>query len=99
MKFVQIIDFETERLDEMEQLVEEARQGMAAKEGGPTHRILLKDRDTPGRYLALIEFDSYEEAMRNSADPDTSKMAEQMGALCTREPRYVNCDLVESSDL
>ena len=72
---------------------------MAAKEGGPTHRILLKDRDTPGRYLALIEFDSYEEAMRNSADPDTSKMAEQMGALCTREPRYVNCDLVESSDL
>ncbi|GLW47996.1 hypothetical protein Stsp02_36580 [Streptomyces sp. NBRC 14336] len=99
MKFVQIIDFETERLDEMEQLVQEVRQGMATKEGGPTHRILLKDRDTPGRYLALIEFDSYEEAMRNSEDPDTSKMAERMGALCTREPRYVNCDLLDSSDL
>ncbi|CCK30895.1 hypothetical protein BN159_6516 [Streptomyces davaonensis JCM 4913] len=99
MKFVQIIDFETERLDEMEPLLEEARQRNAGREGGPTHRILLKDRDTPGRYLSLIEFDSYEEAMRNSEDPETTKMAEQLGALCTREPRFVNCDLLDSSDL
>ncbi|MER6674390.1 hypothetical protein [Streptomyces sp. NPDC000983] len=99
MKFVQIIDFETERLDEMEQLLEEARQRMGDRQGGPTHRILLKDRDTPGRYLSLIEFESYDEAMRNSEHPDTTKMAEQMGALCTRAPRFTNCDLLDSSDL
>ncbi|MGW5634986.1 hypothetical protein [Streptomyces sp. NPDC003832] len=99
MKFVQIIDFETERLDEMEQLLEEARQRMGDREGGPTHRILLKDRDAPGRYLSLIEFESYDEAMRNSEHPDTTKMAEQMGALCTRAPRFTNCDLLDSSDL
>lgn len=48
MRCMQITDFETERLEEMEQLLEEARQGLAGKQGGPTHRILLKDRDTPG---------------------------------------------------
>ena len=99
MKFVQIIDFETERFDEMEQLMEGARQRMEGQEGGPTHSTLLKDRDTPGRYLAVIEFESFEEAMRNSERPETSQMAEQLGELCTRAPRFVNCDLLESREL
>ncbi|MFF5493127.1 hypothetical protein [Streptomyces aquilus] len=99
MKFVQIIDFETERLDEMEQLLEGARERFEGLEGGPTHRILLKDRDTPGRYLAVIEFESFEEAMRNSERPETSEMAAQMAELCSRAPRFVNCDLVDSREL
>ncbi|MBQ1087661.1 hypothetical protein [Streptomyces sp. B93] len=99
MKFMQIIDFETERLEEMEQLLEEARQGLAGKQSGPTHRIFLKDRDTPGRYVALIEFESYDEAMRNSDDPETSKLAQRLGALCSREPRYTDCDLLDASEL
>jgi hypothetical protein len=99
VKFAQIIDFETERLDDIERLLEDVKQRRAGQEGGPTHRILLKDRDTPGRYLSVIEFDSYEEAMRNSEHPETTKMAEQLGELCTRPPRFVNCDLLDSSDL
>ncbi|MFE0476661.1 hypothetical protein ACFW2V_34240 [Streptomyces sp. NPDC058947] len=99
MKFVQIIDFETERLDEMEQIFEEAGQRMAGRTGGPTHRMLLKDRDNPRRYLALIEFDSYEEAMSNSDDPETGRMAERLGALCIGDRVYTNCDLVDARDL
>ncbi|MFJ3444492.1 hypothetical protein ACIPM2_25340 [Streptomyces sp. NPDC086081] len=99
MKFVQIIDFETERLDEMEQLFAEAGQRFAGRSGGPTHRMLLRDRDNPRRYLALIEFDSYEEAMRNSDDPETSRMAEQVGALCIGDRVYTNCDLVDAREL
>ncbi|AXE85116.1 hypothetical protein [Streptomyces sp. Go-475] len=100
MKFVQIIDFETERLDEMEQLLEEAGQRFADRAGGgPTHRMLLKDRDNPRRYLALIEFESYDEAMRNSDDPETSRLAEQLGALCLGERVYTNCDLLDARDL
>ncbi|CAM5504536.1 ABM domain-containing protein OS=Streptomyces violarus OX=67380 GN=FHS41_005987 PE=4 SV=1 [Streptomyces violarus] len=56
MKFVQIIDFETERLDEMEQMLRAGRR-FAGRSGGPRQRMLLKDRDNPLRYLALIEFD------------------------------------------
>ncbi|MFB7932368.1 MULTISPECIES: hypothetical protein [Streptomyces] len=99
MKFVQIIDFETEHLDEMEQVFEEAGQRFAGRTGGPTHRILLKDRDNPRRYLALIEFESHEEAMRNSDDPETGRMAEKLGALCIGERVYTNCDLLDASEL
>ncbi|MET9792004.1 hypothetical protein [Streptomyces canus] len=99
MKFVQIIGFETERLDEMQQLLQEAGQRNAGRAGGPTHRMLLKDRDKPNHYLALLEFDSYDEAMRNSDDPETSKLAEQLGALSIGERVYTNCDVLESGEL
>jgi hypothetical protein len=99
MKFVQIIGFETERLDEMRQLLDEAGQRSAGRAGGPTHRMLLKDRDKPNHYLALIEFDSYDEAMRNSDDPETSKLAEQLGALSTGERVYTNCDVLDSGEI
>ncbi|MGW1748298.1 hypothetical protein ACWCRD_22345 [Streptomyces sp. NPDC002092] len=99
MKFVQIITFETERLEEMQQLVQGARERNVGRAGGPTHSMLLKDRDNPRRYLALIEFESYEDAMRNSNDPETTKMAEQMAALSMGERTFTNCDLLEMSEL
>jgi hypothetical protein len=99
MKFVQIIGFETERLEEMQQLMQEAGQRNAGRTGGPTHRMLLKDRDKPNHYLALIEFDSYYDAMHNSGDPETGKLAEQLGALTIGERVYTNCDVLESGDI
>ena len=99
MKFVQIIDFETERIDEMRQLVEEADQRFAGRSGGATHRMVLNDRGNPNRYLVVIEFPSYEDAMRNSQDPETSKMAEQIAALCTRPPSFTDCDLQEMTEM
>ncbi|MFL5996934.1 MAG: hypothetical protein ACJ736_21955 [Streptomyces sp.] len=99
MTFVQIIGFETERLEEMQQLLQEAGERNAGGAGGPTHRMLLKDRDKPHHYLALIEFDSYDEAMRNSDDPETGKLAEQLGALSIGERVYINCDVLESGEI
>jgi hypothetical protein len=99
MKFVQIIGFETERLEEMRQLLQEAEQRTAGGTGGPTHRMLLKDRDRPNHYLALIEFESYDEAMRNSDDPETGKLAERLGALSIGERVYTNCDVLESGEI
>ncbi|GLP68424.1 MULTISPECIES: hypothetical protein [unclassified Streptomyces] len=99
MKFAQIIGFETERLEEMQQVLREAEQRSAGRTGGPTHRMLLKDRDKPNHYLAVIEFESYDEAMRNSDDPETSKLAEQLGALSIGERVYINCDVLESGEL
>jgi hypothetical protein len=99
MKFVQIIDFETERMEEMRELVEQAAQRAEGRTGGPTHRLVLQDRNMPGRYLVLIEFESYEDAMRNSNDPETSRMAEQLAALCTRPPTFTDCDVREMTEL
>ncbi|MFJ7072489.1 hypothetical protein [Streptomyces sp. NPDC098781] len=99
MKFMQIIDFETERIEEMRELARESEQRLAGSNGGPTRRFVLKDRGQPNRYLVVIEFDSYEDAMRNSDDPETTKFAEQMAALCTRPPSFTDCDVQEMTDL
>ncbi|MFE2417942.1 hypothetical protein [Streptomyces hokutonensis] len=98
MKFVQIVDFETDRFDEMRALAEEADKRMAGRDGGPTHRLVLRDRSKPGHVLVVIEFDSYEEAMRNSSDPGTTEFAQQMAALCTRPPSFTDCDVLEMTE-
>jgi heme-degrading monooxygenase HmoA len=98
-KFVQIIDFETERIEEMRQLSEEMDQHFRGLGGAPTHRLVLKDRSRPNRYLVVIEFDSYEDAMANSSAPETTKFAERMAALCTSPPSFTDCDVQETTGL
>ncbi|MFI6937669.1 hypothetical protein ACIBI4_00235 [Streptomyces sp. NPDC050418] len=98
-KFVQIIDFESQRFDEMQQVLDRFEQQMQGTSGGPTHRILLQDREQPGRYLAIIEFESYDDAMRNNERPEVAKLNEQLSALCTRAPSFTNCDLKDSREL
>ena len=98
MKFVQILDFETDRIDEMRELAQQQEESMAARSGGPTHRLVLKDRNQPNRYFVVIEFDSYDEAMANSEHPDTTKFAEQMAALCTKPPTFTDCDVVDVTE-
>jgi uncharacterized protein (DUF1330 family) len=98
-KFVQIVEFQTDRIDEMRALSEEMDEKFAGRNLGPTHRLVLRDRNTPGRYLVVVEFDSYEEAMRNSNDPETTKMAESMAALCTRPPSFTDCDVLDMAEL
>ncbi|WP_416984046.1 hypothetical protein [Streptomyces sp. T028] len=96
-KFVQIIGFETDRIDEMRALAEEGEQGLRDSADGPVRRLVLKDRNQPNRYLVVIEFDSYEEAMRNSESPETSKFAERMAALCTKPPSFTDCDVEDAT--
>lgn len=54
---------------------------------------ITADRDNPGRYCIIVEFDSYEEAMRNSNDPETGRFAEQMGKLLDEPPVFHNLDV------
>ncbi|MER6216629.1 MULTISPECIES: hypothetical protein [unclassified Streptomyces] len=101
MKFAQIIDFETERADEMAELMrgyEETARAQGRTEG-PRHRTLLRDRSNPGRYLAVVEFDSYEDAMANNEAPETSELAGRLAELCTRPPVFTDCDVTDSADL
>ncbi|MEU9340985.1 hypothetical protein AB0D74_07185 [Streptomyces sp. NPDC048278] len=98
MTFVQIIDFETDRIDELKALADEMGSRLAGRENSPTRRLILRDRSRPDHYLGVIEFNSYEEAMQNSSDPETSKFAEQMAALCTRPPSFTDCDVVDQTD-
>jgi quinol monooxygenase YgiN len=92
--FVQIIEIQTSRIDEIEALVESMRARREAQ-GGPTPQraTLTADRDRPGHYLNVIEFDSHESAMENSRRPDTSEFAEQLAKLCDGPPTFRNLDV------
>ena len=92
--FVQIIEFTTTRIDEVRALGEEIRNGPAT--GLVLRGTITADRDRPNTYLNIIEFESYESAMENSARPETSEFAARMGELCDGPPRFYNLDVLDS---
>jgi quinol monooxygenase YgiN len=90
--FIQIIEFRTSRIDEIQALADE-RSGQL-REGSTAHRVTVTaDRDRPGYYLTIAEFDSYESAMENSNRPETSEFAAQMAKLCDGPPTFYNLDV------
>jgi quinol monooxygenase YgiN len=91
--FVQVIEYETDRADEIMALGEDQRSEMSETPEG--FRVTVtRDRDNPNRYFTIVEFPSYEEAMANSARPETDAFASQLAALCTSAPRYYNLDVI-----
>ena len=89
--FVQIIEYQTSRFDEVKALgVERARTDT----GSLARRVTAtEDRDRPGTYLTIVEFDSYDDAMANSKRPETQQFAEQMQKLADGPPRFYNLDV------
>jgi hypothetical protein len=90
--FVQIIEWSTSKIDEVMTLNEEWRDRFPAM--GPNRVLLCGDRDETGRFLTVVEFDSYEAAMKNSEDPATSEFAERMAALCDGPPVFHNLNVI-----
>jgi quinol monooxygenase YgiN len=89
--FVQIIEFQTSRIDEIRRLGEEMQPQRA--EGTVRKLMMTADRDRPGHYVTIVEFDSYESAMENSNRPETSEFAGRMAELCDGPPTFTNLDV------
>ncbi|MFC0029719.1 antibiotic biosynthesis monooxygenase [Micromonospora chaiyaphumensis] len=93
MPFVQVIEYETDRPDEVRRLSEEWTREHPSP--GPARVTLAEDRDRPGHFVMVAEFDSYEQAMAHSGRPETGAYAERMRRLASGEPRYVNLDVAQ----
>jgi quinol monooxygenase YgiN len=92
-KFVQIIEMKTSKYDEIDALDAEWR---TATEGKRTLRrdTVCQDRDNPGTYFIIAEFDSYDEAMQNSNLPETSAFAERIAKLVDGPMTFRNLDVI-----
>ncbi|MCG6499346.1 ester cyclase [Kitasatospora sp. A2-31] len=93
MTFVQIVECRTERPDELNQLMDtwiEQTQGKRTA----THTMVGADREDARHVVEIVEFPSYEAAMRNSALPETDRIFREMVALCQEPPTFTNLDLV-----
>ena len=95
MSFIQIMEYETDRPDEIRRLGETQLGTMPSREG--VRVSMASDRDHPNRYATIVEFPSYEAAMENSRRPETGEFAKQMAALCTKGPEYHNLDVQMTS--
>ena len=91
--FVQIIEFRTSRITEIEEL------GRPSRTGGSTPAtfrsiVATADRDHPGTYFTIVEFDSFDSAMENSGRPETSEFAAAMAKLCDGPVIFHNLDVM-----
>lgn len=98
MKFVQTIEFRTTRYDEVAALMDEWASSTASTHT-PTRAWTTRDRDDANTYVQIVEFPSYDDAMRNSQLPETNAFAEKMMALCDGEATFRNLDVVREEDL
>jgi hypothetical protein len=98
MAFVQIIEMTTTKVPEIEGLMNEWMAATAGRRSA-SRSLLTKDRERPDTYVQVVEFPSYEEAMANSALPETTAFAEKLSALCVSGPTFRNLDLVRVDEL
>jgi hypothetical protein len=94
--FVQIIEMQTSRIDEVEGLIRELRDRLDdGRSSSPRRGVITADRDRPGFYLSIVEFDSYDAAMENSGRPEVSEAAARLVKLCEAPPKFYNLDVRE----
>jgi hypothetical protein len=95
--FIQIIELQTSRFDEIEALMKEMRSRLDdGRSSRPLRGTITADRDRPGFYLNIVEFDSHEAAMENSNRPETGEFAARLAKLCDAPPTFYNLDVRET---
>ncbi len=91
MSYIQIVEYTTDRHPEI--MAAAAGQLREAVERGWPRIAVTQDRDQPDRYLYVVEFPSYEQAMANSGSESTQTFARTMSELCTSGPTFRNLDV------
>jgi hypothetical protein len=96
MSFVQMFQFTTSDLEGIRRVDEEWRK---ATEGKRTVRreVIAADRNQPGRYFAIVFFDSYESAMENSNLPETQALAAKYMAV-TKDAVFHDLDVISTME-
>lgn len=98
MAFVQIIELTTTRLPEIEAALEEwlaKTSGRRSAQRG----VFTQDLDNADTYLQVVEFPSREDAMANSALPETAVFAERLSMLCTTAPTFRNLTVLRDDTM
>lgn len=98
MTFVQLIDCKTSRFDEMNRLLDTWVEQTKGKRTA-THNIIGKDRSDASHLIEIVEFPSYEDAMRNSKLPETNRIFRDMVELCDETPTFTDLDVVRDEQL
>jgi hypothetical protein len=93
MTFIQVIEFQTSRVDEFDTVLDdwltESKDWRTA-----TRSVRTKDRDRADTYVQMVEFPSYDKALENSNHPATAAFAGRLAKLCDAPPVFRNLDVL-----
>lgn len=94
MSFVQIMQFQSSKIEDIRTAVSEWEQ---ATEGKRTlgRSYLCEDREHPDHYSVVVLFGSYEDAMKNSALPETDALASKVTSLSDGPLTFLNLNVIE----
>jgi hypothetical protein len=92
MKFIQIIEYTTTKPDDAQAALDEFLAATGGSRASTWARVAT-DRDRPNTYINIIEFPSYEVAMKNSESPETQALAAKMMKIADGPPTFRNLDV------
>ena len=98
MPFIQIIEYKTTRIDELNTALD-AWLEKTKGERAATRGVQTRDRDSANTYLQIVEFPTYESAMANSSMPETGEFAAQLASLCDAPPTFRNLDVLRAEQM
>jgi hypothetical protein len=98
MKFAQIIEFRTDRIDTFNANLDAWKIKTEGRRI-PHTAVLRRDRDGENTYVFLVEFASHEAAMENSSRPETGEFVAALIEICDGAPTYRSLDVLREEDL
>ena len=101
MTFIQIIEYQTSHMEELEAVGKEFRQASAQAGGAakPLRGTVTADQDRPGYYLSILEFESAEAATEAAGRPETQEFFGRLSALMDGPPKFYNLAVVDTWEM
>jgi quinol monooxygenase YgiN len=90
--FVQVVQFTTSDIDAIEEIADQMREELGT-DFRATRSNVAEDRDRPGNFMIVAEFDSYEEAMTQSNDPRMGRYSAEMAEHVDGPITFYNLDV------
>lgn len=98
MSFIQIIEYKTTRIDELNAALDAWLEKTKGKRAA-TRGVQTRDRDSANTFIQIVEFPTYEEAMANSKMPETAEFAAQFASFCDAPPTFRNLDVIREEQM
>src|SRR4051812_5283115 len=98
MKFAQIIEFRTSRIDDFNAKLDDWKVRTAGRRI-PHRAALSRDRDAVDTYLLTVEFASHDEGMANSDRPETADFAAFLSDISEGGLTFRNLDVMREEQL
>lgn len=93
MAFIQSVQIKSKNFDQIKKISDEWRAQTAGQRTA-TRATICKDRDNADTYYVLVEFPSYDAAMKNSQMPQTDEFSKQIADLAD-EVKFFNLDVIQ----